>query len=217
MTNAATDATDLTLYYRPGTCALASYMALEETGAAFTAVDVSKSLDLLNSLNPRGKVPVLAIGNRVLVENSAILVYIARRFPAAGLLPADPVEEAQCLAIAAWFASTLHIDFRRFFKPFVYSQDKAAHDGIREEGRAQYLADLDELDRMLEGRDWLIGDRLTIVDLYGLVFVQWAVTTNIYKPGWRNIERWKQALLRRPAVQKVMRATGSPLAAQIPG
>lgn len=217
MTGPTPDAAELTLYYRPGTCALAAYMALEEAGAAFTAVDVSKSLDLLNTLNPRGKVPVLGIGNRVLVENSAILVYIARRFPAAGLLPSDPVEEAQCLAIAAWFASTLHIDFRRFLKPFVYSPDKAAHDGIREEGRVQYLADLDEVDRMVEGRDWLHGDRLTIVDFYGLVFVQWAVTTNIYNPGWHNIERWKQNLLRRPAVQKVMRATGSPLAAQIPG
>ncbi len=82
MTNAAPDAADLTLYFRPGTCALASYMALEETGAAFTAVDVSKSLDLLNTLNPRGKVPVLGIGNRVLVENSAILVYIAKNWPA---------------------------------------------------------------------------------------------------------------------------------------
>jgi len=66
---------------------------------------------------PRGKVPVLEVDGMLLRENLAILSCIGRRFPVACLVPADPLQEANCLSALAGFASTLHIDYRRFIKP----------------------------------------------------------------------------------------------------
>jgi len=203
----------LKLYYRPGTCALASFLALEEAEADYEAVDVSDQLDLLASLNPRGKVPVLEVDGRILRENVAILSFIARRFPAAGLLPQDPFEEAQCLSTAAWFASTLHIDYRRFLKPSVYSPGGAARDAISAEGALQYGRDLDELDQQLRGRTWLHGEQRSVADLYGLVFVDWAHRSALHDPGWSGIDQWVERLRQRPAVARVLKIMGSPLVA----
>jgi len=202
----------LTLYYRPGTCALASYLALAEAGADFEAVDLSDRLDRVAELNPRGKVPILEVDGQILRENVAILGWVARRFPQAGLLPADALDEALCLSTVAWFASTLHIDYRRFLKPHVFSPDTAAHASISAEGALQFRRDLDEVDAMLQQREWLHGDRLTVADLYALVFVDWARRSALDQPGWPAIDRWLARLLARPKVTQVLRTMGSPLA-----
>src|SRR5258707_7130884 len=73
----------------------------------------SKSNDLRSpaylALNAEGKVPTLVIDGRPLTEVAAILYYLAKRFPDAGLLPRDDVEaEAQALSWMSFAASTLH-------------------------------------------------------------------------------------------------------------
>ena len=66
------------LYYAPGTCALASHIALEEAGAAYAA----ERLDFKNSqqttpqylaINPKGRVPALVTDKGALTETPAIL------------------------------------------------------------------------------------------------------------------------------------------------
>ena len=60
-------------YYAPGTCALASHIALEEAGASYTA----ERLDFKNSqqttpqylaINPKGRVPALVTDRGTLTE-----------------------------------------------------------------------------------------------------------------------------------------------------
>ena len=53
--------------------------------------------------------PTLVIDGRPLTEVAAILYYLAKRFPDAGLLPSDDIEaEAQALSWMSFIASTLH-------------------------------------------------------------------------------------------------------------
>ena len=72
----------LKLYYAPGTCALASRIALEEAGAEFETVRI----DFRNNeqrkpeylaINPKGRVPALVTDHGVLTETPALLAYIA--------------------------------------------------------------------------------------------------------------------------------------------
>ena len=46
-------------------------------------------------VNPRHKVPALAIDNLVLLENAAIMAYLAKAYPKANLKPQDAIEEAK--------------------------------------------------------------------------------------------------------------------------
>ena len=84
----------LTLYYATNTCALASHIALEESGAAydtrlvdFATAEQTKP-DYLR-INPKGRVPALVTDRGVLTETPAILAYIAQTHPAARLAPLD--------------------------------------------------------------------------------------------------------------------------------
>jgi glutathione S-transferase len=208
-----------TLYFRPGTCAMASYLALEEAGASYRAIDMTDRIDELKTLNPRGKVPALEIDGQILRENIAIIDLVANRLPEAELLPRDDLARAQCMSTLAWFASTLHIDYRRFLKPQVYEPSwPGAQAGVSREGARQYRLDLQELDDMLKsGGEWLHGNsQRTAVDLYGLVFVDWAVRSKLYDPAWRSIAAWVDRLRDRAAVARVLELTGSPLMAGVP-
>ena len=80
------------LYYAPGTCALASHIALEEAGAAYTAERLDFKNNQQNSpqylaINPKGRVPALVTDRGILTETPAMLAYIAQSFPQAKLVP----------------------------------------------------------------------------------------------------------------------------------
>src|SRR5215813_9100952 len=89
------------LYYAPGTCALATHIALEEAGAPYEAVLVDFSSQSQRSpeylaINPKGRVPALVTETGTLTETPALLCFVAQRFPNAELAPLpDPFALAQ--------------------------------------------------------------------------------------------------------------------------
>jgi glutathione S-transferase len=99
------------LYFAPGTIALASLIALEEAGASYTPMRLSfadndqRSAAYLQ-INPKGRVPALITDDGILTETPAVLSYIARTHPEAGLLPADAFGAARVLEICTYLCST---------------------------------------------------------------------------------------------------------------
>ena len=92
----------MTLYFSPGACSLASHIGLEETGAPYEIKPIllakgQQRTEAYLKINPRGKVPALSVDGKILVENTAILTYLARRFPEKRLMPTDPAEEEGAL------------------------------------------------------------------------------------------------------------------------
>jgi len=82
------------LYYAPGTCALASHIALAEAGAPYTTAKVDFKTNQQNSpeylaINPKGRVPSLVTDHGILTETPAMLAFIAQSFPQAKLAPLD--------------------------------------------------------------------------------------------------------------------------------
>ena len=104
----------LTLYHSPGSSSMAVHIALHETGAPFDSRFIAlarkenRAPEYL-ALNPEGKVPTLLIDGRPLTEVAAILFYLARRFPEAGLWPDGDLEaEARALSWMSFIAATVH-------------------------------------------------------------------------------------------------------------
>ena len=124
----------LTLYFSPGACSLASHIGLEETGAPYEAKPIllakgQQRTEAYQKINPRGKVPALSVDGKILVENTAILTYLARRFPEKKLMPADPAEEARGIA-------TMCAKGMRFEMLGLHDLDHAARPGGRRIWRA---------------------------------------------------------------------------------
>jgi len=104
----------LALYLAPGSSSMAPHIALNEVGAAFEVRPVSFARGGTGSpeflaINPEGKVPVLLADGARLTEVAAILYYLARRFPEAGLMPwGDPLAEAEAVSWMSFIASAVH-------------------------------------------------------------------------------------------------------------
>src|SRR6202140_5729729 len=84
----------LKLYYAPGSCALASHIALAEAGAPYTTEKVDFKTNQQNSpeylgINPKGRVPSLVTDRGILTETPAMLAFIAQNFPLAKLARFD--------------------------------------------------------------------------------------------------------------------------------
>jgi glutathione S-transferase len=103
------------LYYAPGTCALASHIALEEAGADYSAIRLDfkanqqQSPDYLK-INTKGRVPALATDKGIITENPAILAFVAQTFPNAKLAPLDdPFAFAQVQSFNSYLCGTVHV------------------------------------------------------------------------------------------------------------
>ena len=86
-------------------------LALEEVGAEYQYHQIDlmqgeqKQPDYL-AINPNGKVPVLGDGDLRLWESSAILIYLAEKFPDAELIPSDPALRAEMYQWLIWQPGT---------------------------------------------------------------------------------------------------------------
>ncbi|RXV73374.1 glutathione S-transferase family protein [Burkholderia stabilis] len=194
-----------TLFYCPGHLSFAPHVILRELGEPFELALVSIKDGATQSpefrrLNPKGKVPVLHTGGDVLTESSAILLYLGMRFPEARLLPDTAMGVARAVEWMNWLASVLPGTVALNFHPSRFSDDAAAHDGIRAKGRAGILAAYAQIDERLAARDWALGEHYSIVDPMLLIFFKWG---NMLKLDMRGFAHWAahtERMLRRPAV-----------------
>ena len=206
----------LALYFSPGACSTASHIALEEAGAQYEerptllAKGEHRTPEYMK-INPRGKVPALEVDGRVITENTAILAYIARRFPDKKLLPDDPLEQAQCISTMAWLSNSVHPSFAHVFKADKFAATEAGQADVKDVGRKTFFDNLKEVDSLLAGKQWIMGDQFTVVDPYAIVFYGWGTRIELPVKELKNYTAWKDRMLARPAVRKVLESEGNVL------
>ena len=103
------------LYYAPGTISVAVAITLNEAGIAFDThrisfQDAEQTKPEYLSINPKGRVPALETGGRILTETGALLEYVAALAPGANLMPDDPVDAAHVRSVMYYLASTMHVN-----------------------------------------------------------------------------------------------------------
>jgi glutathione S-transferase len=207
----------LKLYYAPGACSTASHIGLEESGAKFD----SQALSFANSeqktpeylrINPRGRVPALVTDEGAIVENTAILDFVAGKY-APQLMPKDPVQRARAISLMAWFSNNVHPAFTHIGRPERFATDSSTHDNLKATGRENFHAALKEIDGLLAGKQWILGDQFSVVDGYALVFYGWGKRINLPMAELKNYTAWKDRMLVRPAVKRVLEREQSVLLA----
>ena len=199
----------LTLYFCPGACSTASHMALEETGAPYVEKPImlpkgEQKTEAYLKVNPRGKVPALDVDGKILTENTAILTYLARQFPAKNLMPKDPFEEARGISTMAWFSNIVHPSYTHYNRPERFAADAVAQPSVKETGKKSFWTSCQEIDGLLAGREWMIGKEFSLVDCYALVFYGWGLRAELPMQELKNYTAFKERMLKRPAVHKVL-------------
>ena len=197
----------LTLYFSPGACSLASHIGLEESGTSYETKPIllakgQQRTEEYLKINPRGKVPTLDADGKILVENTAILTYLTRRFPDKKLMPADPAEEARCIGTMCWFSSVVHPSYQRAHRPERFAEGEAAATAVKENGKKSFWANCQEIDAMIGGHDWVMGNAFTLVDPYALVFYGWGSRGGFPMKELRAYTAWQERMMNRPTVRK---------------
>lgn len=205
----------LTLYYSPGACSMAPHIALVEAGAEFSLEPVSlrtgeQETPAYLSVNPRGKVPALRTDDGVLTENVAILAYIARLFPHAGLLPEGPLGMARCLSHMTYLSNTVHPAFTHIVRPGRFATDEATHENVKHTGRENAWKLLQEIDGLLTGQEWILGNQYSVADPYTLVIYGWGRHNRMPVEQLASYTGFKDRMLQRPAVRQVIEREQSP-------
>ncbi|MDY0884522.1 glutathione S-transferase family protein [Dongia soli] len=198
----------LKLYYSPGSCALASRIALEEADAPYELVrlDFSKSeqrgADYLK-INPKGRVPALSTDRGVLTENPAILAYIAQSFPAAKLAPLDDAFAfGQVQAFNAYLAATVHVAHAHGPRGSRWADDPAAIAEMKRKVPETVAACFELIEEALPQGGWVMGGQYTICDPYLFTIASWLESDGVDVTRFPKVLDHRNRMAERPAVKK---------------
>ena len=169
----------LTFFYSPGSCALASHIALEDAGASYELkrVDFRKteqqSADYL-AVNPKGRVPALATPRGVLTENPAILAFIAQSFPEARLAPLDdPFAFAQLQAFNTYLCSTVHVAHAHRGRGYRWANDEASFADMKRKVPETVGACFELIETRMFRGPWAMGEDYSVADPYLFTLASW--------------------------------------------
>ncbi|HKT99082.1 MAG TPA: glutathione S-transferase family protein [Paraburkholderia sp.] len=199
------------LYGFAGTRSQRALWGLKEVDADFEFISVNllegehKRPEFLR-INPAGKVPVLVDGGQVIPESAAIVLYLADKYPEKGLLPADPDERAQVYRWTLFAVTELEQPLWRITRhTMLYPPDKRLPADI-ELARADFMAMAAILDKHLEAREFIVGDRLTVADCVTAYLIDWANEVQLID-AFPRLQAYLERLYARPeAPQRIAEA-----------
>jgi len=199
------------LYGFAGTRSQRALWGLKEVDADFEFISVNllegehRRPEFLR-LNPAGKVPVLVDGDRVIPESAAIVLYLADKYPGKGLLPADLDERAQVYRWTLFAVTELEQPLWRIARhTMLYPPDKRLPADI-ELARADFTVMATILDKHLEGREFIVGDRLTVADCVTAYLIDWANEVRLID-AFPRLQAYLARLYARPeAPQRIAEA-----------
>jgi glutathione S-transferase len=199
----------LKLFYAPGTCALASHIALEEAGAEYETVRLNfanndqRKPEYLK-VNPKGRVPALVTDKGILTETPAILAFIAQSFPKAGLAPlSDPFAFGRVQAFNSYLCSTAHVNHAHLTRGSRWADEPSSLEDMKRKvpkNVGDSFALMEE--EMVEG-PWVMGSSYTICDPYLFTLSGWLERDGVDIARYPKIHDHHKRMAERPAVKKV--------------
>lgn len=200
----------LTLYYTPGTCSLASHIALEEAGATYEAhrIDFAKAEQARPeylAVNPKGRVPALVTDRGTLTETPAILTFIAQSFPDARLAPLDDLFEfARLQSFLSYLCSTVHVAHAHARRGARWADDPAAHEAMK----AKVPQNMADCFALIEGTmfagPFVMGENYTVADPYLFTIAGWLEADGVDPTRFPNVLDHRKRMAERPAVARVL-------------
>ncbi len=195
------------LYFSPGACSLSPHIVLREAGLKFELEQVdlktkkTRSGVAFSTINPKGAVPALQLDDgQVLTEGAVIVQYIADQKPEAKLAPAaGTLERYRLQEWLNYIASELHKAFSPLFRSTTAEDAKQEiKEGLQ--GKFEYV------NRQLEGKQFLLGDRFSAADAYLFTMMTWAKFTAVDLSRFPALTAYYQRIKERPAVQAAVDA-----------
>lgn len=195
------------LYFSPGSCGLASQVALREAGQKFELVKVDfRTKTTIEGdyfdVTPKGFIPALKLDDGdVLTEGAVILQWIADHHPDSRILP--PAGTRQRYVAMEWLnyiATDLHKGMAVLFSPFVDQASKASF------AEGNLAAKFEHIEEHLAASDFVLGDAFSAVDAYLYNVLSWTPRVNVDLSGYAAIQSFMARVGDIPNVQAALEA-----------
>lgn len=204
----------LKLYYAPGTCATASFLALEFAGAPYEAVRLDfksqqqRAPEYLK-INPKGRVPALVTDRGVLTETPALLQFIAQSFPQAQLAPLDdPFALAKMNEFNTYLCSTVHVNHAHGGRAYRWvdagNQDAIA--AMKAKVPQTMAESFTLIEEQLFKGPWVLGEQFSTSDCYLFTLARWLQGDGVDVGRFPRVADHMARMNARPQVQKVLAA-----------
>ena len=200
-----------TLYLIPSSAGQAPHILLREIGAPFELAFLDRERGDHKApgylkLNPMGRVPTLVDGDLVLFESAAICLHLAETHPQAGLAPAAGApERARFLQWLMYLTNTVQADMLVYFYPERFAPAAEAK-AVRALAVDRLMDQFALLDRELEGREFLVGERFSVVDAYLFMVARWTRHMPRKARELPHLGPYLERIHNRPSVQAVYAA-----------
>ncbi len=200
------------LYYAPRTISIAVAIALEEAELEYEAIKLDfaggeQTKPAYKQINPKGRVPALAVDGGILTETGALLEYITAKAPEAGLVPTDPVMAARMREVMYYLASTMHVNHAHKLRGARWADKKSSWKDMKDRVAQNMTASCEYIcSNGLRG-PFVLGEAISLADAYLYVVCSWLEGDGVDVSAFPKILAFREAMEARPSVQAV-RAAG---------
>jgi len=155
-------------------------------------------------VNVKGYVPALLLDDgQVLTEVGVICQYLADQRPDTGLVPQyGTMERYHQMEALNFVATEIHKQIGALFNP------KMATPEMREVQLGTIARRFDALEKLLDGKQYLMGEKFSAADAYLFTVLNWTGKLEIDLAKWPNIRAFSARVGARPLVRETMKAEG---------
>jgi glutathione S-transferase len=209
------------LYYSPGNASIAVHILLAAIRKTQPIDYELKLVDRDNNwhksaeymqLNPTGRIPTFidtkALTNKsdpqslVLFESVAICQYLLDKHPEVNLQPArTSVLNGSFYQWLMYLNSTVQSEILLHFYPDRYTTDKDTAPAISAMAELRVTEMFELLDKQLIGCDYLVGDKLSLCDIFLFMIANWASGFNKAPLTMPNLSRYLKQLAQLPLIK----------------
>jgi glutathione S-transferase len=158
----------------------------------------TRTPEFLAKINSNGRIPVLQVGDRFIPESNAASYYVAE---GSHLIPTDPFDHADMLRWMFWEQyshepniATLRFWMRELGPDELSDLQRVQMPGKRQQGNAA----LKLMDEHLGGRDWFVGDSISLADICLFAYTHVAGDADFDLQRYSNVLAWIQRVKAEP-------------------
>jgi len=158
----------------------------------------TRTPEFLAKINSNGRIPVLQVGDRFIPESNAASYYVAE---GSHLIPTDPFDHADMLRWMFWEQyshepniATLRFWMRELGPDGLSDLQRLQIPGRRQQGNAA----LKLMDEHLGGRDWFVGDSISLADICLFAYTHVAGDADFDLQRYSNVLAWIQRVKAEP-------------------
>lgn len=183
----------------PATRAMRVLWMLEEINQPYTNIPDHPHTDLVHSLNPTGKVPILKDGDDIITDSTAIITYLADKHGAL-TFPAGTVQRAQQDAMTHRILDEIEaLLWTAARHTFVLPESERVAE-IKPAMKTEFARNLARLSKSISG-PFVMGDTMTIPDIVLAHNLNWAFAAK-FPLDDANMNAYTKSMLARPAYKR---------------